>query len=72
MPDQHRTVRTVEIKEDITSRNNAEAARIRQALEEKGIFYLNIMSSPGSGKTTLLVSLLERLREDYRIGVIEG
>ena len=72
MPDQHRTVRTVEIKEDITSRNNAEAARIRQALEEKGIFYLNIMSSPGSGKTTLLVSLLERLREDYRIGVIEA
>ena len=72
MPDQHRTVRTVEIKEDITSRNNAEAARIRHALEEKGIFYLNIMSSPGSGKTTLLVSLLERLREDYRIGVIEA
>lgn len=69
---QERTVRTVEIKEDITSRNNAEAAVIRQELEERGIFYLNVMSSPGSGKTTLLVSLIERLREFYRIGVIEA
>ncbi|MGN0977032.1 MAG: hydrogenase nickel incorporation protein HypB [Faecousia sp.] len=72
MPDQDRTLRTVEIKEDITSRNNAQAAGLRQALEDRGIFYLNVMSSPGSGKTTLLVSLIERLREDYRIGVIEA
>lgn len=63
---------TVEIKEDITSRNNALAAGIRQELCRKGIFYLNLMSSPGSGKTTLLVSLIERLRADYRIGVIEA
>lgn len=77
MQDQHRqgqekTIRTVEIKEDITSRNNAQAAEIRQALREKGIFYLNVMSSPGSGKTTLLLKLLERLQSDYRIGVIEA
>lgn len=77
MQDQHRqdndkTVLTVEIKEDITSRNNAQAAQIRQELREKGIFYLNVMSSPGSGKTTLLVRLIERLRRDYRIGVIEA
>ena len=65
-------VRTVEIKEDITSRNNLQAARIRQELRRKGIFYLNVMSSPGSGKTTLLLRLLERLRPDYRIGVIEA
>lgn len=67
-----KTVLTVEIKEDITSRNNAQAAEIRQALREKGVFYLNVMSSPGSGKTTLLLSLIERLRRDYRIGVIEA
>lgn len=65
-------LRTVEIKEDITSRNNARAALLRQALQEKGILYLNVMSSPGSGKTTLLLSLIERLRKDYRIGVIEA
>lgn len=70
--EQEKAIRTVEIKEDITSRNNAQAAGIRQALREKGIFYLNVMSSPGSGKTTLLLRLLERLRSDYRIGVIEA
>ena len=69
---QENTVRTVRIKEDITSRNNAQASQIRQALRKKGIFYLNVMSSPGSGKTTLLVSLIRRLRNDYRIGVIEA
>ena len=65
-------VRTVEIKEDITSRNNAQAEGIRQSLREKGIFYLNVMSSPGSGKTTLLLELIRRLKGDYRIGVIEA
>ena len=71
-PDEGRAFRTVEIKEDITSRNNRGAAEIRQTLQEKGIFYLNVMSSPGSGKTTLLTRLIERLRDDYRIGVIEA
>ena len=66
------SLRTVEIKEDITSRNNARAAQLRRALREKGILYLNVMSSPGSGKTTLLLGLIERLQRDYRIGVIEA
>lgn len=65
-------VRTVEIKEDITSRNNAQAEGLRQSLREKGVFYLNVMSSPGSGKTTLLLELIRRLKGDYRIGVIEA
>lgn len=63
---------TVEIKEDITSRNNAQAEALRRALKEKKIFYINLMSSPGSGKTTLLTSLIARLKDSYRIGVIEA
>ena len=72
LQEQDRFVRTVEIKEDVTSRNNAGAAQLRQALEARGVFYLNVMSSPGSGKTTLLVRLIERLQRDFRIGVIEA
>ena len=72
LPNVDRAVRTVEIKEDVTSRNNAGAAQLRQALEARGVFYLNVMSSPGSGKTTLLVRLIERLQRDFRIGVIEA
>lgn len=71
-PMEGKNVRTVEIKEDITSRNNAGAAKLREELKQKKIFYLNVMSAPGSGKTTLLLNLLGRLKEDYRIGVIEA
>lgn len=63
---------TVEIKEDITSRNNARAEQLRRAVQERKVFYLNLMSSPGSGKTTLLTRLIEKLKDSYRIGVIEA
>jgi len=65
-------IKTVEIKEDITSRNNKQAAAIRAELKKKHIYYLNVMSSPGSGKTTLLTKLIELLKHKYRIGVIEA
>jgi len=65
-------VKVVLIKEDIVSRNNLEAASIRSRLSERGVFLLNVMSSPGSGKTTLLTALVNRLKARYRIGVIEA
>ena len=64
--------RTVEIKEDITSRNNLFAKHIKEELKEKKIFYLNVMASPGSGKTTLITSIVNALKKDYKIGVIEA
>lgn len=67
-----RDLLTVEIKEDITSRNNAQAEALRQALKRRKIFYLNLMSAPGSGKTTLLARILRDLKSSYRIGVIEA
>ncbi len=65
-------VQIVEIKEDIKSRNNEQAKDIRKELKSKKIFFLNVMSSPGSGKTTLLINLINRLKNDYKIGVIEA
>lgn len=62
----------VEIKEDITSRNNKQAEKIREELKKKKIFYLNVMSSPGSGKTSLLIPLIQRLKKEFAIGVIEA
>ena len=34
--------------------------------------FLNLMSSPGSGKTTTLTRLIELLKEDLKIGVMEA
>lgn len=66
------TVKIVEIKEDITSRNNAFAKNIKEELKRKKIYFLNVMASPGSGKTTFIVNLVNRLKKDYKIGVIEA
>lgn len=60
------------IKEDIISRNNERAAEVRSLLDDKGVFYVNLMSSPGAGKTTMLSKLIPRLSKDFRIGVIEA
>ncbi len=65
-------IKVVEIKEDIRSRNNEQAQSIKDELKKKKVFFLNVMSSPGSGKTTLLVNLINRLKKDFRIGVIEA
>ena len=45
---------------------------VRQALAEKKICMVNVMGSPGAGKTSLITEIIRRLREKYRIGVIEG
>ena len=42
------------------------------ATPSKRSWLINVMGSPGAGKTSMIVSLINRLRETYRIGVIEG
>ena len=61
-----------ETKERITADNDKEAARVRQLLDEKGVFLVNLMSSPGAGKTTTLVRTIKALQGRYRIGVMEA
>lgn len=45
---------------------------VKDRLKENKICLINIMGSPGAGKTTLITSLIVALREQLRIGVIEG
>ena len=66
------TKRMVQIEQDILSKNNAYAAENRKRLAARGIFTLNLVSSPGSGKTTLLVKTIEMLKGRQRVAVIEG
>ena len=61
-----------QIEQDILAKNDAYAARNRQLLADRGIFALNLVSSPGSGKTTLLVRTIEALRGRMPVAVIEG
>ena len=65
-------MKTVLIKEDILSRNNERAKEVRETLARRNIYYINVMSSPGAGKTTLLTGLINALKDEFRIGVIEA
>ncbi len=62
----------IRIEEDILAKNNRLASFNRALFREKGIFTLNLVSSPGSGKTTLLERTLNDLKERFRFAVIEG
>ena len=63
---------TIAIEEDILGKNNRLAVFNRALFREKGIFVLNLVSSPGSGKTTLLERTLRDLSQKLRFAVIEG
>lgn len=65
-------VRVVELKKSIFEDNDREAEKLRNELKERGIFLLNLMSSPGSGKTTTLIRTIGALKDEYRIGVMEA
>ncbi len=65
-------IRIIEVKESVFADNDREADRIRRDLRENKTFLMNLMSSPGSGKTTTLIQTIERLKNKYRIGVMEA
>lgn len=67
-----REVRILEIKQSVFADNDRQAGLLRQELKEKGVFLLNLMSSPGSGKTTTLTRTIEALKGKLKIGVMEA
>ena len=72
----HRTtmdeVKVIEIKKSVFKDNDREAAELRGELKRKGVYLLNLMSSPGSGKTTTLIQTINRLKDTIRIAVMEA
>jgi len=66
-----RKVRVIEVHENVFNANNIAADELRSELRKKKVFMLNVMSSPGSGKTTALSSVINLLKEEYRIGVMD-
>ncbi|MBQ1871944.1 MAG: hydrogenase nickel incorporation protein HypB [Lachnospiraceae bacterium] len=65
-------VKIIEIKQNVYESNDKEAEKLRKELKERGIFLLNLMSSPGSGKTTTLTNVIAKMKDKYRIGVMEA
>ena len=65
-------VRIIEVKQSVFAANDRKADELRKQLKEEGTFLLNVMSSPGSGKTTTLTGIINLLKQDYKIGVMEA
>jgi len=64
--------RVIEIKKSVFENNDRRAETLRASLEARGLFMMNLMSSPGSGKTTTLLRTIEALGTRYRMGVLEA
>lgn len=65
-------VRIIEIKKSVFEDNGKEADELRAELKRKGVFLLNVMSSPGSGKTTTLVRTINLIKDKLRVAVMEA
>ena len=62
----------IAVIKNILEANDRIAQENRAIFDEKGLMVINLMSSPGAGKTCLLEKTIDALKDDLRIGVIEG
>src|SRR5262245_10692245 len=62
--------RVISVTKNLLVKNAEAAARNREAFRCRGLYVVNVLSSPGSGKTALLQATLPRLR--VRAAVVVG
>ena len=65
-------VKIIEIKKSVFADNDKDADSLRKELKTKGVYLLNLMSSPGSGKTTTLIQTINRIKDKVRVAVMEA
>ena len=65
-------VRIIEIKKSVFENNDIDANNLRKELKSKGVYLLNLMSSPGSGKTTTLIRTINLIKDKHRLAVMEA
>lgn len=66
------SVKVIEIKKSVFEDNDREADALRGELKRRGVYLLNLMSSPGAGKTTTLIQTINLLKDKLRIAVMEA
>jgi hydrogenase nickel incorporation protein HypB len=62
----------VKVVSHILEANDRIAAENKKLFKESGVYVINLMSAPGAGKTSLIEKTIQELRDDLKIGVIEG
>ena len=62
----------IKVLHQIMDWNEDVSQEVKDVLTAHRICMINVMGSPGAGKTSLITSLIGRLKDRFRIGVIEG
>ncbi len=62
----------IKVVKKVLDVNDEMARQNREMFNEKGVFVLNVMSSPGSGKTATLEKVLSRIMPGIKSAVIVG
>ncbi|MBW1982684.1 MAG: hydrogenase nickel incorporation protein HypB [Deltaproteobacteria bacterium] len=62
----------VPVVRNILEANEQLAQENSRLFRQAGLFVVNLMSGPGAGKTSLLEHTIETLKDEIRIGVVEG
>lgn len=64
--------REIKVVRKVLDVNDTIAQHNRKLFSKKGVFVLNVMSSPGSGKTTILEKMLSHVKHGIKSAVIVG
>lgn len=62
----------IEVRAGVEAENGRFAALVRELTQNEGVFLINLMASPGAGKTSVLCRVIDALKEEFRIGVMEA
>jgi hydrogenase nickel incorporation protein HypB len=62
----------IKVMNKVLEANDAWAQENRSLLKKGNVLMVNLIGSPGAGKTALLEATLDRLKDKFRSGVIEG
>ncbi len=62
----------LEVKAGIEEENEGYARQVRAFLSDNDVAFINVMASPGAGKTTLLCRLIDLLKGEFCVGIIEA
>ncbi len=62
----------IPVVETILNVNDQLAEQNRRIFDRAGVLVLNVMASPGGGKTSTIGKIIDALRAEARIGVMDG
>jgi hydrogenase nickel incorporation protein HypB len=65
-------MREIKVIKNILKFNEEASNNNKQIFDENGVYVVNLMSSPGSGKTSILEKIINMLKSEVNIAVIEG